>query len=189
MASGEDETTRGLLLAALIAAAGTLLYFGYLSAVGKPRAAPPPPVAAVQAPASVPPLDLERLQGGRVTLAALQGKVVVIDFWATWCPPCRAEMPWLVQMAKRLEAKGVAFVAISEDDPPGQVPLVTQFAQQVPGLERFAVLGNPEIEEAWGVTSLPTLFILDRQGRLAHRFRGAAEEAEVVSLVEALAER
>lgn len=174
-----DETTRGFLQAGLIALAGSLLYFAFLGA--SPRSAPAAP--------GVPAFDLERLQGGRVSLASLRGKVVVIDFWATWCSPCRAEMPWLVAMAERLEPRGVAFVAISEDDPPGQVPLVTEFAREVPGLERFAVLGTPEVEAAFGVTSLPTLFILDREGRLQRRVRGLADEGEVAALVEQLAGR
>jgi thiol-disulfide isomerase/thioredoxin len=91
-------------------------------------------------------------------------------------------------MAKKYEARGVAFVAISEDDPPGQIPLVTEFAQQVPGLERYAVLGDPEIESRFGVTSLPTLFIVDREGRLVQRFRGSTTEASVVGLIDRLLE-
>jgi thiol-disulfide isomerase/thioredoxin len=87
----------------------------------------------------------------------------------------------------RLEPRGVTFVAISEDDPPGQVPLVTAFAREVPGLERYAVLGDPAIEEEFGVSSLPTLFIVDRQGRLVARLVGSADEARVVELVERLA--
>lgn len=137
----------------------------------------------------VPDFTLPRLGGGTVTLSQLRGKVVVIDFWATWCPPCRAEMPWLVPMALRLEPKGVVFVAISEDDPPGQVPLVNQFAAQVPGLERFAVLGDPEVEARYGVDSLPSLFIVDRQGRLVTSAVGAASEQQVVSFIEKLAEQ
>ena len=137
--------------------------------------------------AVMPPFSLERLQGGRVAPSELRGKIVIIDFWATWCPPCREEMPWLVKMAKRFESRGVVFLAISEDDPPGQVPLVTAFAREVPGLERFALLGNPEIETAYGVTSLPTLFVLDREGRLVETFVGSADEATVVALVERLA--
>ncbi len=143
---------------------------------------PPAPSAFPLAPA----FDLERLQGGRVSLAGLKGRIVVIDFWATWCPPCRAEMPWLVKAAARLESRGVTFVAISEDDPPGQTPLVTEFAREVPGLERFAVLGDQDVEARYGVTSLPTLFIVDRQGRLLNTFVGAADEAELVGLLERL---
>ncbi|MEW5740719.1 MAG: TlpA disulfide reductase family protein [Myxococcota bacterium] len=145
----------------------------------------PGPAAASRV--AVPNFELPRLTGGTVRLMDLRGKVVVIDFWATWCPPCRAEMPWLVRMAQRLESQGVAFVAISEDDPPGQIPLVTEFSRQVPGLERFAVLGDPEIEARYGVTSLPTLFIVDRQGRLVTRVTGAADEAQVVEFVHRIA--
>ncbi|GMU63621.1 MAG: hypothetical protein AMXMBFR34_53840 [Myxococcaceae bacterium] len=145
------------------------------------------PAPSAAARPAVPAFSLPRLTGGTVRLAALRGKVVVIDFWATWCPPCRAELPWLVRLAQRLDSKGVVLVAISEDDPPGQVPLVTEFARQVPGLERFAVLGDPEIEARYGVISLPTLFIVDRRGRLVASFVGAADEARVSAFVSDLA--
>ena len=159
--SREDETWRGMVIAAVICLSISLLVVGW-RLIAKPA-------AAVWAP-SVPAFSLERLRGGRVSLAELSGKVVVIDFWATWCPPCRAEMPWLVKLGTRFESQGVVFIAISEDDPPGQVPLVNEFAREVPGLERFAVLGDPEIESAYGVTSLPTLFVLNRQGQLVKQF-------------------
>ena len=64
---------------------------------------------------------------------------------------------------------------------------MTEFSREVPGLEHFAVLGNPEIETQYGVESLPTLFIVDRQGHLVQRLTGAADEASVVALVERLA--
>ena len=175
MTKREDETWRGMAVAALICLAITFVVFAYRFTQ----------VPAAYAP-SVPAFSLERLRGGRVTLAELRGKVVVLDFWATWCPPCRAEMPWLVKLGTRFESQGVVFIAISEDDPPGQVPLVNEFAREVPGLERFAVLGDPELESAYGVTSLPTLFVLDRQGQLVQKFVGAADEAELVALVERL---
>jgi thiol-disulfide isomerase/thioredoxin len=202
MALQLDDPQRKLIAAGLGGLAVALFAAGTYAALVP--ASPPqplaPPVAAPRpaAPARsvlptqgalVPAFELERLLGGTVTLASLRGKVVVIDFWATWCPPCRAEMPWLVAMAQRLEASGVAFVAISEDDPPGQVPNVTRFAQQVPGLERFAVLGDPAIEAQYGVTSLPTLFVVDRQGRLVAKLVGAGDERAVVGLVEQVAAR
>jgi thiol-disulfide isomerase/thioredoxin len=189
-----DDTTRGLLVAGLIILAGLLLVGAFVIAIqsARPmaRLPPTPRAAPVQVPSagpSVPAFSLERLQGGRVTLAELRGRVVVIDFWATWCPPCRAEMPWLVKMAQRLESKGVSFVAISEDDPPAQTPEVIAFSKEVPGLEKFAVLGDPAIESEYGVTSLPTLFIVDRQGRLVKQLVGAADETTVNDLVEKLA--
>ena len=178
MTKRDHEIWRGMWVAALLCLAISLGVVAYrLTAL--PAIAPWVP--------SVPAFSLERLRGGRVTLSELSGKVVVIDFWATWCPPCRAEMPWLVKLGARMESQGVVFIAISEDDPPGQVPLVNEFAREVPGLERFVVLGDPEIESAYGVTSLPTLFVLDRQGQLVQKFVGAADEAELVALVERLA--
>ncbi|MDP1828848.1 MAG: TlpA disulfide reductase family protein [Archangium sp.] len=180
MATKDDETFKGLLIAAGIALVLSLVLFSLsLRQRGEGRGEGRP---------AVPNFDLERLQGGRVTLAGLRGKIVVVDFWATWCPPCRAEMPWLVAMGKKYESRGVVFVAISEDDPPGQIPLVTEFAREVPGLERFAVLGNPQIESEYGVTSLPTLFVVDRDGGLVKKFVGAADEATVVALIERLSE-
>jgi thiol-disulfide isomerase/thioredoxin len=195
MSTGKpDDTTRGLLVAGLIILAGLLLVGAFVIAIqsARPmaRLPPTPRAAPAQVPSagpSVPAFSLERLQGGRVTLAELRGRVVVIDFWATWCPPCRAEMPWLVKMAQRLESKGVSFVAISEDDPPAQTPDVIAFTKEVPGLEKFAVLGDPAIESEYGVTSLPTLFIVDRQGRLVKQLVGAADETTVNDLVEKLA--
>lgn len=203
MAPQLDDPQRRLIAAGLGGLAVALFAAGAYAALvpaSPQQPHPHPPVAAPRpaAPARsvlptkgapVPAFELQRLLGGTVTLASLRGKVVVIDFWATWCPPCRAEMPWLVAMAERLEASGVAFVAISEDDPPGQVPNVTRFAQQVPGLERFAVLGDPAIEAQYGVTSLPTLFVVDRQGRLVAKLVGAGDERAVVGLVEQVAAR
>jgi thiol-disulfide isomerase/thioredoxin len=177
----EEETTRGFLIALLLVLA---LSAGVFAVRARTVTAPEAQVAA-----SMPPLSLARLDGQVVSLAALKGQVVVIDFWATWCPPCRAEMPWLVKLAQRLEERGVTFIAVSEDDPPEQEPAVRAFTLQVPGLERFAVLGNPDVEQAYGVTHLPTLFILDRQGALVERLDGAADEATVAALVERLADR
>lgn len=176
-----DEQQRVVVGVALVTIAVGLAVAGFL-------ASQPAPARASGGEGQVPAFELPRLQGGTMRLADLRGKIVVIDFWATWCPPCRAEMPWLVAMAKKYESRGVAFVAISEDDPPGQVPLVTEFARQVPGLERYAVLGDPEIESRYGVTSLPTLFIVDREGRLVQRFRGSTTEATVMGLIDRLIE-
>jgi thiol-disulfide isomerase/thioredoxin len=177
----------GLAVAVLLTTAYTVMSRPALGPSVAPGPARPMRAGMPRPGELVPDFTLPRLGGGTVTLSQLRGKVIVIDFWATWCPPCRAEMPWLVPMAMRLESKGVVFLAISEDDPPGQVPLVNEFAAQVPGLERFAVLGDPQIEARYGVDSLPSLFIVDRQGRLVTSAVGAADEDEVVAFIEKVA--
>lgn len=165
-------------------AAGTALWLAARAPSGSPRVTTTAPSIAPGALLATAFVDS---RGTRRSLAQFPGKVLVLNFWATWCPPCRAEMPWLVKLGARMESQGVVFIAISEDDPPGQVPLVNEFAREVPGLERFAVLGDPELESAYGVTSLPTLFVLDRQGQLVQKFVGSADEGELVELVERLA--
>ncbi len=180
MTDGSRQALSGLLALA----AGGLAIAGFLAAQPSTPPAPKRPAG----PAAID-FTLPRLQGGEVRLSALRGKVVLVDFWATWCGPCRAELPWLVPLAKRFESKGVALVAISEDDPPGQVPLVTQFAKQVPGLADVAVLGDPDIESRYGVDSLPTLFIVDREGTIVSRLVGGREEAEVTALLERVTAR
>ena len=64
-----------------------------------------------------PDFALEDLSGNKVTLKQYQGHIVVLDFWATWCPPCRASIPELVRVQKKFRDKGVVFLALSEDDP------------------------------------------------------------------------
>ncbi len=87
-----------------------------------------------------PELTFEKLGGGTLDTKELAGQVVLLDFWATWCPPCREEMPWLVSLEKEFEAKGVRFVAASEDD---ERPLVGIYAKdKVLGLEPYAVFSN-----------------------------------------------
>lgn len=183
----QDDDSKRLLGAGLGGLAVALALAGLYTYVQQPRPSVSVTQTAEPAPPLAPDFELPRLTGGSVRLSSLKGRVVVIDFWATWCPPCRAEMPWLVQMAKRLDERGVSFIAISEDDPPGQVPLVQEFATQVPGLERFAALGDPDIEARFGVDSLPTLFVVDRGGHLVHQQVGAAQEAAFVAFIERLA--
>jgi thiol-disulfide isomerase/thioredoxin len=132
-----------------------------------------------------PDFTLEKLSGGTLKLSALRGKVVLIDFWATWCPPCRRELPTLVKLVHEYEARGVSFVAISEDDPPGQRPDVTAFARQTPGFAPYVVLGDPAVESRFLVENLPTLYVLKRDGTVLGALVGAAQEADLRQAIEA----
>ena len=161
--------------AAVLALCGCLVLAGVLLLLQRPPAPEQP---------ATPDFTLRTMQGGTVQLSSLRGHVVLVDFWATWCGPCREELPTLVHLAQRLEPQGVRFIAISEDDPPAQEPDVIAFAKQVPGLDRYAVYGNPDVESLFGVDSLPTLFVLDREGRLVTRLVGGRSEAELSAAVD-----
>jgi thiol-disulfide isomerase/thioredoxin len=144
-----------------------------------------PEYASVLAPGTqAPDFAVERLEGGTLRLSELRGRVVLLDFWATWCPPCRAELPWLVPLARRYESRGVVFVAMSQDNPDGQRLEVSRFASQLPGFSRFAALGTYEVGRDFGAEALPTLYVIDRSGRIAATKVGATEEPEVARALE-----
>jgi thiol-disulfide isomerase/thioredoxin len=131
-----------------------------------------------------PNFSVERLEGGTINLSALKGRVVLLDFWATWCPPCRAELPWLVPLVKRYESRGLAFVALSQDNPAEQRALVTRFAAELPGFSRYAALGTHAVGRDYGAESLPMLYLIDRSGRVYASKVGAAEQDEVAQAIE-----
>jgi thiol-disulfide isomerase/thioredoxin len=126
-----------------------------------------------------PAFRFTRFEGGEVTLEGLRGQVVMVDFWATWCPPCREEMPSLVKLAAEFEPKGVRFVAVSHDDPDEAQAAVAAFARQVPGLEHYAAFGVPETGQAYLVRALPTLYLIDRDGRVVASRTGQMSEGQV----------
>jgi thiol-disulfide isomerase/thioredoxin len=182
-------------VAPLLFALGVIAAF----ALAIPSAPPPPPPRPVlplvpvddedfgpllAAGAQAPDFEVERLGGGSVRLSSLQGRVVLLDFWATWCPPCRAEMPWLVRLGASYESRGLTLVALSQDNPPDQRALVARYAEEVPGLARFAALGTHDVGRVYGAESLPTLYLLDRKGRVVDIAVGSRPEAAVRAAVD-----
>lgn len=120
---------------------------------------------------------LKRYGGGTVTLEEMRGKVVMLDFWATWCPPCRAELPSLVTLAKEYESKGLVFVAANRDDPDSADIEVSSFVKSVlPGVAPYVVFAPDEMAMAYQVSALPTLYFLDREGKVVDAQRGMLSE-------------
>ena len=128
--------------------------------------------------AAAPPFDLDKLGGGRVTSESLKGEVVMLDFWATWCAPCREEMPWLFEVAKEYEAKGVHFVAAASPD--DDRPAVGVYAKdRLPGLERYAAFADVLTAQRFKVAALPTLYVIGRDGKVLASVQGEATEWRV----------
>lgn len=120
-------------------------------------------------PATLPALTFADLAGQSRATADLRGKVVVVEFWATWCPPCRSTLGWLGDLATAHPGDLEVLAFAVESDEAGVRKMV---ATSRPG-PRFA-LGTPEIALAFGdVVSVPTLFIFDREGKLAYTSYGA----------------
>lgn len=121
--------------------------------------------------------SLPRWDGGTQTLSALRGKVVLLDFWATWCPPCVEEMPSLVKLAKEYASQGVVLVAASRDEPATWKVDVSLFAdKRAPGLTAQAVLADDAVSDRYNVSVLPTLFFIDREGKIVAESTGYTSE-------------
>ncbi len=116
-----------------------------------------------------PAVKIQGLDGRPFSLDSLKGQVVVLDFWASWCVPCRTSFPFLDSLQSRYGAQGLGVVGLTleEDD-----DAVRAFLEQVP--VRFPIARDPtgRAGEAFQVVAMPTTFLLDREGRIAARFEG-----------------
>lgn len=117
-----------------------------------------------------PDFRLSDLSGREYRLADLRGNVVFLNVWATWCPPCRDEMPSMEQLHRRLAGRDFVMLAVSEDANGREA--VEPFVRQL-GLS-FPVLLDPEgvIPKRYGVTGYPETFIIDRSGRVIQHLKG-----------------
>ncbi len=136
---------------------------GLACAAAKPAPRPP---ALLGRPLQ---LALSDMSGHRVDVAADEGKVRVVDFWATWCEPCRDALPFLDQLRREYGGRGLSVYAVTVDEDPAQV---RAFLQQVP--VGFPVLwdkGGKRYADAFEIQRLPTTYIIDRRGivRFVHQ--------------------
>jgi thiol-disulfide isomerase/thioredoxin len=128
-----------------------------------------PVIRFVKNPDMAPPLQAKDLLGKPVNKENWAGKVVLVNFWATWCPPCREEIPELLELKKEFRDQ-LEIVGISEDDDPPES--VLKFARQK-GMMYPIVMATPELIDSYGgVPALPTSFLIDTQGRVVQKHSG-----------------
>lgn len=142
-----------------------------------------PAVPAPQPAVSIRPIDLE---GYHQVLQSHRGRFVMVDFWATWCAPCRMSFPDFVRMHKDLGGRGLAVVSISVDDPSQKDGPVRKFLQSQGADFETLILDVEVIDDFMAAVSeswtgeIPAVFLYDREGSLIQSFRGpgASDEAE-----------
>jgi peroxiredoxin len=117
-----------------------------------------------------PDWKLTDLDGKTVKFSDFRGKVVILDFWATWCMPCRVEIPQFVELQKQYGDKGLAIIGVSLDEQEPEV--VKKFVKRL-GVNYSIVIGNQKVAEAYGgIEGIPTTFVIDRGGRIVHGYIG-----------------
>ena len=121
-----------------------------------------------------PDFSLTDLSAHTISLSAYRGKVVLLDFWATWCEPCKVEIPHFIEMQNRYGAQGLQVIGISMDD--DEKP-VRDFQQQYKMNYPVAV-GNAKLAQSYGgILGLPITFLIDREGRIYSRHIGQTQPA------------
>jgi peroxiredoxin len=137
-------------------------------------------------PAPAPTWTLKDVDGKPVPWSQFKGQVVVVDFWATWCPPCRTEIPGYVALQKKYAADGVTFIGISVDGD-DSIPAVKAFVKQF-NINYLILMANDTVQDAYGVNQgYPTTFIIDRDGTIRNKKVGREPtpdfEKEVLSVL------
>ena len=119
---------------------------------------------------TAPDFNLKKFDGGMAKLSDYRGKVVILDFWATWCPPCIKEIPDFVELQKEYGDKGLAILGISLDQNPKQAlpAFIKKYKVNYPIL-----LTDGKVDKAFGgVTGIPTTFVIDRKGEIYKQYVG-----------------
>jgi thiol-disulfide isomerase/thioredoxin len=130
---------------------------------------------------AAPDLTLTSLQGKPYSLADFRGKIVVLNFWATWCLPCREEMPMLSKLAPKYDEKDVAFLAASIDDPQTQSKIVHFLEKKKISLAVFTGATPDTLKQFDLGEIVPATLILDRDGAPLFRIEGEASKKDVAS--------
>jgi cytochrome c biogenesis protein CcmG/thiol:disulfide interchange protein DsbE len=128
------------------------------------------------AQAKAPNFSLKTAEGQVVELAKFQGKAVVVNFWATWCGPCRSEIPGMLEVYGKYREKGVEIIGVSLDQ--GGFKDVTPFVKRF-NITYPVVVGNEAVVDAYGgVNSIPTTFFVDRKGNVVKKHVGYMSKEE-----------
>ena len=144
-------------------------------------------LAPVEPPVTAPGFRLADMDGEMHALADYRGKVILLNFWATWCPPCRHEMPAMERLYRRFRDRGFVVLALNQWEDPD---LVFAYTGDLDVFPSFPMLFDPQssVSQQYGVKGLPTSFVIDRSGQVIYRAIGGREfdHPEILQILEGL---
>lgn len=121
-----------------------------------------------------PEFSLKDVNGAVRKLSDFKNKVVIIDFWATWCPPCRQEIPHFIDLYDRYKNQGLEIIGVAMDSNPGRV--LSAFIEEN-SINYTVLIGNGEVYDLYGgIAAIPTTFIIDKDGKIRKRYIGYNEK-------------
>lgn len=124
-----------------------------------------------------PDFELETLDGKKVKLSDYRGKAVLLNFWATWCQPCKIEMPWLIEFQKKYKDQGFEIVGVAMEDT--EKPKIESFLKEM-NVNYIVLLGKESVGEQYGgVVGLPTTFYIGRDGSIVEQHAGLIDKSAI----------
>jgi len=124
-----------------------------------------------------PDFSLLTLDGKKVKLSDYRGKAVLLNFWATWCPPCKVEMPWFVDLQKQYGNDGLVVLGVAMDD--SEPGTIAKFASEM-GVNYPVLLGTDKVSDDYGdVQYLPTTFFIGRNGAIVDKLTGLLDRSDI----------
>lgn len=131
---------------------------------------------------TAPDFELETLDGRKVKLSDYRGKAVLLNFWATWCQPCKVEMPWLIEFENKYKDQGFEIVGVAMEDT--EKPEIEKFLKDM-GVNYVVLLGKESVGEQYGgVLGLPTSFYIGRDGTIVQQHAGLISKADIESHIQ-----
>jgi peroxiredoxin len=166
-------TRNPLILVVVAFVAASMLYFGYHQARRTGAGSSP----RLTQSSLAPDFSLESLDGSSVRLSDLRGKAVLLNFWATYCGPCKIEMPWFVDLQKQYGSQGLQIVGVAMDD--ASKDDIAKFAKEM-GVNYPILIGKEAVGEAYGgVNVLPETFLIGRDGKIVDKIIGLRGKSEI----------
>ncbi|MGA2847307.1 MAG: TlpA disulfide reductase family protein [Candidatus Acidiferrales bacterium] len=132
---------------------------------------------------AAPDFSLDDSKGTPIKLSDYKGKVVLLDFWATWCHGCGTEIPWFIEYQTKYKDSGLAVIGVSMDDDGWKV--VKAFIEEKK-MNYTVVIGNPDVARLYNVDTMPVTVLIDREGRIAESYSGVVDRAACETRLQSL---